>query len=952
MAQTPEPDAPKRANVGPRQSADSLQPPPPGYPAPAHASSIDRPSPTDAEARTEILSFLYVNVGAWADLRRLAGESYDRVLADLRLLVQHEVIDQGGSELGTDRDGFLAVFSSPRSSIAAAVGVRRSISSHTWPHDGIVQPRIGLHTGESKKTIGGLLSLDASRAEEIAAVSNAGQIVLSQATASLAANPMPEGLRLSDLGLHRLRDLGRPERLFQVEEEGVRSEFPALRSLDNPVMLHNLPERLSSFVGREREQTEIRQLLLSDRLVTLIGPGGAGKTRLALQVAAQLLDGEGDGVWLVELAGVSDPDYVTTVVASALTIQPDAGRPLEDSLVDCLRHQRILLILDNCEHVVSAAATLCDSFLKSCPGVHVLATSREPLAIDGEAVFRVPPLSLPPVGAADPHAFDAIRLFEERAHSNQPSFVLNDTNRELVVSLCRQLDGIPLALELAAARLRSTSLAQVYGHLDDRFSLLTGGSRSALPRQQTLLATVDWSYDLLDRDEQHLLKRLSVFAGDFLLEEVEDLSARVGDDRLRVIDQLGSLVDKSLVVFDSAPSWPRYRLLETIRKFSWDKVRIEDGEDGQKVLSDAHAAVYLELVESAEPHLRAPEQLEWFDRLDIEHDNIRAAEGHLLADPMSTVKAMRMAVSMKWFWQIRSHRVEALDVFTQLSQRAELEQTPVLAARILNAGGEFLFGVNADEAADRFERAVAIARRTGEGDICALALSFLASIANQRGDPHKESELRGQAIDLARAGGDPLILGDVLSGPSDDPDYARRLEEAISCYDTVGDRTGRYIALLDLGAVSLTQGERGVARGHLEAAVELGRVLGIGKDQTLMVNVAEACLLDGDFARAKDLYKDAVRVARRHADARAAQYAVLGLALCSSADGDNRLAARLHGLADAQLRALGYVWAPDNLALAEADRSHLRSAMGSERFVAEFESGELWDFDEAISSVT
>ncbi len=347
------------------------------------------------------------------------------------------------------------------------------------------------------------------------------------------------------------------------------------------------------------------------------------------------------------------------------------------------------MVLDNCEHVIASAATLCDALLKKCPDVHVLATSREPLGIDGEAVYRTPPLSVPMDGAEDPRAFDAVRLFEERARSSQPNFVLDDGNRQLVVSLCRKLDGIPLALELAAARLRSTPLPQIYGHLDDRFRLLTGGSRSALPRQQTLLATVEWSYDLLTHEEKQLIKQLSVFVGDFLLETAESLSVHLEDDVDHVIDQLGSLVDKSLIVYDSDPSWPRYRLLETIRQFVWDRVRTDDGQGSQVRLSDAHAALYLELAETSKAHLRTREQLEWFDRLEIEHDNIRAALTYLLADPVETEKAMRIAVSMKWFWQIRNHRVEALDFLTQLSRRPELPDTKILAAQLLNATGEF-----------------------------------------------------------------------------------------------------------------------------------------------------------------------------------------------------------------------------------------------------------------------
>jgi predicted ATPase len=935
--------------VGPRQAVEPSSSQVPRYPV-APEGPVGVSSSGNPEFRTDVLSVLYVKVGTGADLR--ADRTPNTAPADLQSLIGNAMSGHGGSKLGTDRDGFAALFSSPSSSIATALALRKEMASTASSGGDTIVARIGVHTGESKQATGGLSALDLSKAEEIAAVCHPGQIVVSEATATLLADSLPEGAHLEDLGLHRLRDLGHPERLFEVEEEGVRSDFPPLRSLDNPVLLHNLPERLSSFIGRDREQAELRGLVSSSRLVTLIGPGGVGKTRLALQVAAELLDGEGDGVWLVELAGVSDPEKVTTSVASALSVQPDPARTLRDSLVECLKHQRMLLVLDNCEHVIDSVATLVDSFLTSCPGVHVLATSREPLAIDGEAVYRINPLLLPPPGAEDPHDFDAIRLFEERARSNQPAFEMDDSNRDLVVSLCSRLDGIPLALELAAARLRSTSLLQIHNHLDDRFRLLTGGSRSALPRQQTLLATVEWSYELLDRDEQQLLKQLSSFSGDFLLETAEALCSRSGSDVLGLIDQLGSLVDKSLVVFDPAPSWPRYRLLETIRQFAWGKVRSEDDDDAQRTLSDTHAETYLELVETAGTHLRAPEQLEWFDRLDIEHDNIRAAIGHLLSDPSDIAKASRIAVSLKWFWQIRGHRVEALDTLEQLSQRIESGEPTLMAAKVLSARGEFLVGVDAQRAETCFERALAMARDVGEDRLAAIALSSLASIANQRGDADTESRVQREAIELARAIGDPIILGDVLSGPSADPDILEQLQEAIDCFDTAGDLTGRYIALLDLGAMSLARVGPGVARLHLEAAMDLGRVIGVGKDHTLIINVAEACILEGDFARAKELYTDAVRVARRHADERAVPYGILGLALCASAQGAYDLAVRLHGLADARLSTLGYVWAPENLALAEADRRHLTEVVGEEAFATAFGVGGSLGIDEAMALFT
>jgi predicted ATPase/class 3 adenylate cyclase len=908
-------------------------------------------TPTGHGTHAGVFTFLYVDVGTAEESPEPAGLEHSATLSELLDLIRTEVNDREGSELETNQGAFAASFSSPSSALGAALGIQRSIASRSWPAGSVIRVRMGLHTGESDATTSASTTQDASRAQEIAAVCHAGQIVVSATTASLLDGFLPAGSRLDDLGVHRLRDLGHPQRLFQVEQEGLRSDFPPLRSLDNPVMLHNLPERLSSFVGRDGELAEIRQLVSSNRLVTLIGPGGVGKTRLALQVGAELLDGEGDGVWLIELAGVSEPEQVATTVAGALTIQPASGRSIRESLIECLRNQRMLLVLDNCEHLIESVATLCDAFLSSCPGLHVLATSREPLGVYGETVYRLPPLSLPPDDDADPRDFDAIRLFEQRARSNQPAFVLDATNRGLVVSLCARLDGIPLALELAAARLRSASLQQIYDHLDDRFRLLTGGSRSALPRQQTLFATVEWSYGLLDRDEQRLLKQLSAFAGDFLLETAESLCRQLGDETFSVMDGLGSLVDKSLVVFDPAPSCARYRLLETIRQFASGKVQSDDGADARRALLDAHADVFLDVVERAGENLRAGNQLEWLERLESEHDNLRAAIGHLLADSAATEKAMRMAQSLKWFWQIRGHRVEALEVFEQLATRPESTEPTLLATQILNQGGEFLLGVDAGRAQTCLEKALAMAQRLGEGGAAAVSLSLLASLADQRGDAEMESRLRLEAIDLARAKGDPVILGDVLSAPTHAPDDLAPLEEAMGCFASSGDRIGRYMALLNLGAISLGQSGPGVARAHLEAAMELGRALGVGKDHTLMINIAEACVLEGEFGRANELYADAVRVARRHADSRAVQYGVLGLALCASAGGQNELAAKLHGLADANLKALGYVWAPENLALAEVDRSHLRDVMGEEEFSSQYTAGGSWDVADAMSAV-
>jgi predicted ATPase len=419
------------------------------------------------------------------------------------------------------------------------------------------------------------VGLEVHRAARVAAVAWGGQVLVSEAAAGLVRDGLPPGAALADLGVHRLKDLGRAERIFQLSVAGLQGEFPPLRSLGNPALANNLPVQLATFVGRERELSEVRALAGFSRLVTLTGAGGSGKTRLSLQVAADLLDGSGDGVWLVELAAVSDEGAVVPAISEALGVAAGRGRPVLETLVDALAPQDVLIVLDNCEHLIGACAKTADAVLRRCPKVHLMVTSREPLGIGGETIYRVPPLSLPAAGDGDwsaAEACDAVTLFVERAKEQGAGFAVDEETGPLVASICRRLDGMPLAIELAAARLRSLSLTGLRDRLDQRFRLLTGGSRTALARQQTLRATVEWSYSLLSGAEQVVLRRLSVFAESFDLDAAEAVCG-VGDvEAFDVAGLLGSLVDKSLVVAEPAGAALRYRLLETIRQFAAERL--------------------------------------------------------------------------------------------------------------------------------------------------------------------------------------------------------------------------------------------------------------------------------------------------------------------------------------------------------------------------------------------
>jgi predicted ATPase/class 3 adenylate cyclase len=563
----------------------------------------------------ETLTFLFTDIeGSTALLGRLGDGGYAQLLAGHHALVRSALAAHGGREVDTQGDAFFAVFSSPRGCVAAAVQMQQAIAAQAWPGGEQVRVRMGIHCGEAAQTVTGVVGLEVHRAARVAAAGYGGQVLVSEGAAVLVRDGLPAGVALADLGVHRLRDLGRPERIFQLTAAGLLAGFPPLRSLGNPALPNNLPAQLSSFIGRDREVAEVRALVESSRLVTLTGAGGCGKTRLGLQVAAELLDGSGDGVWLAELAAVTDEDAVPAAISQALRLAARPGRPVLEALLDALALQDVLIVADNCEHLIGGCAKTAEAIVRQCPRVHLLATSREPLGIGGEVIYRVPSLSLPGPGDSGPPAAgssDAVALFAERARAHGVALPVDELAGPLAVSVCRRLDGMPLAIELAAARLRSMSLAELHGRLDQRFRLLTGGSRTALERQQTLRATVGWSYSLLTEAERALLGRLSVFAGGFGLDAAEAMGGSGGLDVLEVADLLGSLVDKSLVVAEPAGGTLRYRLLETVRLFAAEKLA-EAGEAA--AVGAAHCAHFLALAEAAAAPLTGPEQGQWLTR--------------------------------------------------------------------------------------------------------------------------------------------------------------------------------------------------------------------------------------------------------------------------------------------------------------------------------------------------
>ena len=539
-------------------------------------------------------------------------------------LMRDAIAAHGGEIFKTVGDAFYAVFANAPAGIAAAIDAQRALAAEDFAAIGGAFVRMALHTGTPQERDGDYFGPTVNRVARLLAIGHGEQVLVSGATAELLQGEMPPETSLRDLGAHRLKDLARAERVYQLVAPGLRESFPPLRSPD--ALPNNLPLQLTSFVGRDDDVREIKGLLQEDRLVTLVGSGGAGKTRCAIQAGAELLDGFADGAWLIELARISDPSLVASAIAQTLSVRESHNQPLLDTLLANLKHRRLLLVLDNCEHVIDEVRNVAGAILRACPDLRILATSRESLNIAGEHVFRLPSLAVPPadrtVTAEAVRQFGAVALFADRAAASDARFELTDVNAPVVTEISRRLDGIPLAIELAAARVKVLSPQQLLQKLDERFRVLTGGDRSALPRHQTMRALIDWSYDLLSEQERALFIKLSIFAGGFTLESACAVCGDETLDEIAVLELLSSLVDKSLVAAEPGESNTRYRLLESTRQYAREKLSERNEYDA---VARAHAIAFLEIARRLEAAYDSTPDDEWFEQVEPEVENWRAA---------------------------------------------------------------------------------------------------------------------------------------------------------------------------------------------------------------------------------------------------------------------------------------------------------------------------------------
>lgn len=702
---------------------------------------------------TFLLSDIEGSTRLWSEF----PEAMPAAVAQVYGILDEAVVAHGGVrpvEQG-EGDSVVAAFRTASDALAAALDAQRGLHSWQWPQGMALRVRIALHTAEAQlRDEGNYFGMALSRCARIRAIAPGGQTLLSHTTYDLVADRLPDGVELVDCGEHRLRDLGRPERIFALAHPELAAPDPdVLRSLD--ATPNNLPGQLSNFVGRARELDELRSEFSSTRMLTLTGTGGCGKTRLALALAAESLEAYPDGVWWIDLAPQADPAMVGEEIAEPIGVRPLPGMTSLQAACGALAQARTLIVLDNCEHLLQECAEAASALLEGCPELKVLATSRAPLGVPGESAWRVPALALPAGPEPEPveslSQYDAVKLFIDRAAKVRSNFEVTNENAPALAQICSDLDGIPLAIELAAARVRMLSLEQIAAGLADRFHLLTGGVRTALPRQQTLRASVDWSHDLLCDQERTLFRRLGVFAGGFGLDAAEQVCADEQLDRYAILDLLTALVDKSLVLTIERGAAVRYGMLETIRQYAvwWLE---ESGE--QRELRDRHLQHFAALADEAEPALAAAGSDRWLTILDTESPNMAAAFEHALAiDPPV---AMRIAVAHAIYWTLRGRTAEAEAAYS--AALSAVSEPSALRARALWGRAWSLLHGSGANAIEIAQEAIAVAEQFGDLSTAARASDALGAM-RMLSDPVTAIPTLERGAELATEAGDDWALG-------------------------------------------------------------------------------------------------------------------------------------------------------------------------------------------------
>ena len=805
-------------------------------------SAAKAPKPRRPEPPTGTVAFLFTDIEGSTRLARDRPDEYEQLLDKHRSILRSSFVRHAGFEVGTEGDSFFVVFGSPLEALRAAAEGQRALTDRAWPQGANVRVRMGLHLGEATRRGGDYVGLEIHRAARIGASGHGGQVLVSEAMVAVVGDRIPDGLGFRDLGEYRLKDFDAPARIHQLTGPGLLTEFGALNA--ETVQPTNLLERRSSFIGRRHERVAVGRALRANRLVTLTGPGGSGKTSLAVEAARDRVGDYADGVWLAELAALREPEFVVTTIGGVLGVAAEPGRPPTEGLADHLARRRLLLVLDNLEQLLPEVASLIDRLLDAAAGLRILATSREPLHVAGEQEFPVLPLDLPDATAplAQLAAADAVQLFVERARAVTPNFTLSDANRTAVAGIVRRLDGLPLAIELAAARVKLLAPAEILGRLERGSRELGQPSAGRPERQRTLRETIGWSYRLLLPAEQLFFARLSIFAGGCTLDSADEVCNSGGELAIDSLEAIASLVDKSLVTRSESATGTRFGMLETIRDYARDKL---EALDPRGEMAARHLAWCLDLCRRAEPEFVGAHQREWFDRMTAEHDNVRAAIAWGLERAPRAM--LEMAKSLYWFCQARGHITEGRAWLDAGLAHPEASAPDALRQEGLLAAGTLAWLGGDDHAArPQLSESAEIARQIGDQRARALALAILGQSLVYAGDYTAARTVIEESVAMAREVGDLFVLARSLAALADLARHEEKDEETVRAADeavSINERRGMDGAI----AFSLYYGSHGLrshdparARAQLLRAVELFD----GLDQVNGLYLAIVALLD------------------------------------------------------------------------------------------------------------
>jgi predicted ATPase/class 3 adenylate cyclase len=865
--------------------------------------------PPDSARPTGTVTFAFTDIEG-------SAQRWDRDRAAMQdavrrhdALMRTAIAAHDGYVFKTIGDAFCAAFARPEDAVAAILDGQRALAAEDFSGIDGLRVRAAIHTGTADERDGDYFGPAVNRVARLLSVGHGGQVLLSGVTRDLAHSDLPAGASLVDLGSHRLKDLTEAEQVWQLTIAGLPAQFPPLTSLDT--LRNNLPIQRTSFRGREHDLEEVKALLGEHKLLTLFGSGGVGKTRLALQVGAEVLDQNPDGVWLADFAPISDPELVSSVIAKEIGMAQVEGRRVDESISQWLRRKKLLLILDNCEHVLESVAGIADAITQTCPDVRMLATSRQALGVFGEAVHRLPSLAVPEPGST-PSAeralqYGAIALFVDRAALADTRFVLSDDRAPIVADICRRLDGIPLALELAAARVKILSIPNLAQRLNERFKILTSGSRTALPRQKTLGALIDWSYDLLTPQEQILFSRVGIFAGGFSLDAASAVCSGEDLDEIGILDLLSSLTDKSLVVADTAGEQERCHLLESTRAYALEKL---DAAVERERLARRHAECFRDHALEADERFGTGSTAAWLASVERDLDNYRAVLEWALKDGHDVALGCAVAGALQALWIDGGLAVEGR--YWLGLARADLDESmhPQVAARLWRALGGLSSGKHAHDCA---ERALALSQSSGDEKGQAWALASLAYSLNQIGRPEEASDVNARALAAMRTLGDKpgvatcLNRAGSLQSDHGDAVAARELfAQSLAAYKLLGDEAGAAMVLGNLAELEFGD-------GRTEQALRLGgEALEIrlrGKNALVLaltyINITAYRIALEEMDGAHESAREALRLAQRGQSPGHVAVALQHIALLLAQGGEVNGAGRLIGYVDVQYKEVG-----------------------------------------------